>query len=364
MPNEIRIWSVADDDKLQEIGQTRLNFEARLEDWLDHDISLIDEDLIVIGRQVETDAGGYIDLLCLDSEGDLAIVELKRDKTPRDIVAQTLEYASWIVTLSGADVLRIAERRFTDSAGFARAFRTRYDKELPESINSNHRMIIVASEVDGRCERVINYLSERHGVNINAVTFQHFGEKGFSEYFARVFLIEPNQAEYRNRTQGSSKRLPNLSFSELEQIADERGVGKIYKYLVEELELSLSKGTTRSSIAFKGLFNLSEVSFKREDRQLAAQEKLAKNSNDLKSRRTIISLIPGESSTNEGLYFQAYSRRIREWTGKTEGEVTACLPADYQPWSFGTALDDWDGYQGYIKTLEEAGKLIALLAKK
>jgi hypothetical protein len=363
MPNEIRMWSVASDDSLREIGQTRLNFEARLEDWLERDISLIDDNLMVLGRQVETDTGGYIDLLCIDSEAELAIVELKRDKTPRDIIAQTLEYASWVCALTGSDILRIAEKRFANSTNFEQAFRNRFDKELPETINGNHRMIIVAAEVDGRCERVINYLSERYGVNINAATFQHFGDKVSEEYFARVFLIEPNQAEYRNRTQGTSKRLPNLSFEELEQIAESHGVGNLYRCLVEGLESGLLKSTTRSSVAFKGLFNLGEISFKRQDRQIAAQERISKQGAEVKSKRTVISFIPGESSAKEGLYFQVYKRRVKEWTGKTEDVILANLPTNIRPWSFGTAIEDWDGYQGFIKTPEEANRLIDLLKR-
>ena len=37
----------------------------------------------------------FPDLLGIDSEGNLVIVELKRDKAPREVVAQLLEYAAW-----------------------------------------------------------------------------------------------------------------------------------------------------------------------------------------------------------------------------------------------------------------------------
>ena len=63
---------------------------------------------MIIERQVKTDFGGIIDLLCLDSRGDLAIVELKRDKTPREIMAQMLDYASWVNDLSHERIAEIA----------------------------------------------------------------------------------------------------------------------------------------------------------------------------------------------------------------------------------------------------------------
>lgn len=49
----------------------------------------------MLDRQVETDYGTFIDILALDGEGVRHVIELKRDKTPRDIVAQALDYGSW-----------------------------------------------------------------------------------------------------------------------------------------------------------------------------------------------------------------------------------------------------------------------------
>lgn len=94
MTQDVRVWRISDHDTLNELQRSRLDLEARLEDWLAADIGVLDDDLLVIGRQVETDFGGVIDLLCMDASADLVVVELKRDKTPRQIVAQTLDYAS------------------------------------------------------------------------------------------------------------------------------------------------------------------------------------------------------------------------------------------------------------------------------
>ena len=49
---------------------------------------------MLIGRQVRTSFGGIIDLLAIAPDGSLVLIELKRDKTPREIVAQALDYAS------------------------------------------------------------------------------------------------------------------------------------------------------------------------------------------------------------------------------------------------------------------------------
>src|SRR5215207_10109271 len=92
VPEEVRIWEVFEGKTLREIEKVRLNLERRLEDWLEENISMLSKDLLVIGRQVKTDFGGIIDLLCLNSQGDITIVELKRDMTLREITAQVLDY--------------------------------------------------------------------------------------------------------------------------------------------------------------------------------------------------------------------------------------------------------------------------------
>ncbi|MDX2254905.1 MAG: endonuclease NucS [Pseudanabaenaceae cyanobacterium bins.39] len=77
MSPNTHVWQVKKDDFLVEINTSKLNFESRLEDWLVKDISILSKDLLVIGRQISTDFGGIIDLLCVDSLGDIVILELK-----------------------------------------------------------------------------------------------------------------------------------------------------------------------------------------------------------------------------------------------------------------------------------------------
>ena len=78
MSQKIRLWEVTQQDTLSEITSDEIDLDQRLEEWLANDISLLDPDLLVIGRQVRTAYDGEIDLLCMDSTGDLVVVELKK----------------------------------------------------------------------------------------------------------------------------------------------------------------------------------------------------------------------------------------------------------------------------------------------
>jgi RecB family endonuclease NucS len=108
MPFEMTLWRVAG-SKLESISASHLDAEQRLEDWIDADPSLLGMDLAIIGRQVQTDLGGRIDLLALDSDANCVILELKKGRTPREAVAQILEYAAWVKGLSYGELDRIAQ---------------------------------------------------------------------------------------------------------------------------------------------------------------------------------------------------------------------------------------------------------------
>ena len=74
--------------------------KKELEDILAEHIEILDADWLLIGRQVRTVAGKFIDLLCMDHDGDLIVVELKKDLTPREVTAQAIDYASCMADLT------------------------------------------------------------------------------------------------------------------------------------------------------------------------------------------------------------------------------------------------------------------------
>ena len=194
MAEEVRIWQVDNADALTEVKRSKLDLEARIEKWISSDISLLSPDLLIIGEQVETASGNFIDLLCIDRSGTLVIVELKRDKTPREVTAQALDYASWVKDLGIEEINGIATRFFTGKT-LKTAFQSRFGTDLPEVINEHHAMRVVASEIDDSTERIIRYLAETYGVDINAVRFQFFQAQDGSQFLVRTFTVAPEVVE-------------------------------------------------------------------------------------------------------------------------------------------------------------------------
>lgn len=203
MSVEVGLWRI--DGHLRRIHFTPMPNEQRLEDVITADIGVVDPNLLIIGRQVTTAYGKVIDLLALDADGNVVVIELKRDKTPRDVIAQLLDYGSWVRNLEDEDIARIfAEYQQLHHPGAASlslddAFRARFSvPDLPEVLNESHRLLLVASELDPASERIVTYLFEEHGVAINAVFFRFFRD-GDAEYLSRAWLLDPSEATATKR---------------------------------------------------------------------------------------------------------------------------------------------------------------------
>jgi hypothetical protein len=173
--------------------------EARLEDLIEADPTILGEPLLFIGRQVPTAHGKFVDLLAVGADGVLHILELKRDRTPREVVAQVLDYGSWATTLTHEDVLEIFDG-YHSGIAFEEAFLERFGVSPPEELNSGHTLTVVASEVDPATARIVEYLAG-YDVPLNVLFFRYFVDDD-RQYLARTWLVD----ETRGATADGSKK--------------------------------------------------------------------------------------------------------------------------------------------------------------
>src|SRR5438034_9637700 len=137
MPIQIGVWKLG--SKLQPITFQPLETERKLEDALASDLSLVGEGLLLIKRQVTTTSGKYVDILAVDVQGTLVVIELKRGRTPRDAVAQLLDYAAWAKNLSRQAIADYYSE-FHNGASFDEAYVGRFGSSVPEEINEQHKL--------------------------------------------------------------------------------------------------------------------------------------------------------------------------------------------------------------------------------
>lgn len=193
------IWKIGESP--QKLRPSALANEDLLEEQVMRDVSILNKDWLLIGRQVRTSYDKYIDLLAMDANGSIIVIELKKQKTPRDVVAQTIDYASWVASLTDSEIvdiyLKFAETYSRPHPSLDEAFETKFNVSLDDvAINESHQMVVVATELDASTERIINYLNDFAQISINALFFSAFEDQG-NTYLSRAWMIDPVENQER-----------------------------------------------------------------------------------------------------------------------------------------------------------------------
>ena len=202
--------------KLVETSRVQIDFEKHLEGWLEKSPwAVTGEPIIWIGRQSTAsldDATLFPDLIGVDIDGNIVIIELKKGRAPRDVVAQLLEYAAWANDLSDGDVYELSEQYLScgkdkSDKNFVELFLETFELDEMPSLNQKQRLFIVAEEVPPKVAKVCRFLRTVHGVDINCVRFSLYEtEKGerlvSSESVVGQEDVKPPKKDVTNRWSG------------------------------------------------------------------------------------------------------------------------------------------------------------------
>lgn len=166
---------------------SQLNMQEKdIEEILRKNIEMLcDEDsesMLIVGQQVRNEANGRLDLTAVDKDGDLVLIEIKRDKA--DIVnrtepfeVQAIRYAASCATINSTDELiqdffapyvehhkaefqpqsnltsiEIAKRKLDEF----------FDRNEITTFNTHQKIILVASEFDAQTLSAAAWLSDNH----------------------------------------------------------------------------------------------------------------------------------------------------------------------------------------------------------
>lgn len=220
MPTKIKTWEIKGKENIEKID-TSLEDEGRreredLQKWIIEDPEIIHENLEILDSEVYIE-GKPIDILGFLPEGSLVVVELKRGKSPRETVAQAIDYASKIAELETnniQDVLGVDIERKLKKMLQSR------DMELSD-LKEEPRILIVASEIDEATRSMIDYLSEIYEVPINGILFTYTKLSDGCEVLTRTAVV--SEEEFDKRV--------SISIQELKNIAENEGFFEILEIL-------------------------------------------------------------------------------------------------------------------------------------
>jgi hypothetical protein len=201
------IWKIGKHP--QKLTPVPIASESLLEEQITADISILNIGWMIIGQQVRTAYDKYIDLLAIDASGSVIIIELKRNKTPRDVVAQALDYASWVVNIDDSKLVDIfydySKKHSLKEQSLDLAFKSKFGISFDDvNYDGSHQMVIVAAELDASSERIINYLNDTAKIPVNVVFFTVF-EDGGNQYLSRAWMIPPEETQERSISKSSKE---------------------------------------------------------------------------------------------------------------------------------------------------------------
>ncbi len=196
MATEINSWQIVNGKLIQVSTSLVDNGRKEKEDlaeWIKSNPSILGDDIAIIGEQVKTKSGP-LDFLGIDRSGNLVVVELKRNKLPRDVLAQAIDYASDISSYETEELNNIC-------LGFTKENLDDFlcqkfpDTDFEEvSINQSQRLLLVGFAIEEPLHRMIEWLSEKYDVRINAVVLHYTKTKNGDEILSRTVII-PEEIE-------------------------------------------------------------------------------------------------------------------------------------------------------------------------
>jgi hypothetical protein len=130
-----------------------------------------------------------------------------------------------------------------------------------------------------------------------------------------------------------------LTEEQLHEIAKQNGVGELYTHLMVNLTpLFDRRRTTLTTLSFRGVFE--------------------------GKRKTIFSLVPGESDSVKGVKFRIYTARLSEYFTLTEEEAVSVLPQNRREWKYyENAPPEYWGFEGFFMNFNEANRFLNELQK-
>jgi len=209
----------------EKVNQTKFKQEEKLEkdweDWIENNPSILGERLLIIGRQVQIpEVYDRIDLLALDTNGNVVIIELKKGglKDPVDI--QSLRYASYVSRWEYEDLEKQAKNYFSEKGEEEFNFNDKFEEfcssagidEIPD-LNQDQRIIIVGSKLKEKLGSVALWLRE-HSIDIKIIEVSLYKDGDNLFLSPQVIIPVPTTEKFEIGKHALRKDRPWLSNGE------------------------------------------------------------------------------------------------------------------------------------------------------
>lgn len=213
--SEIRAEAAPTELTLKDLGLK----EAQLEEFIRKNIQLIftfgqedddDETLLIVGQQVANASGGRNDLVALDGNGNLVVIEIKRDAQDMIIRSEPMEiqairYVASLATIKDpedlvdqffARYIRKWHKEFDLGQLAPEDFGKQKVKEFLQGnkadskFNTQQRIILVASDFDDQTLSASAWMS-KNGIDISCIRIKPIREEMKATLFLEIERLIP-----------------------------------------------------------------------------------------------------------------------------------------------------------------------------
>jgi hypothetical protein len=207
-----------------------------IQEWIEKSPEIIEENLLIIGKEVILPSDIRLDLLAIDKKSNLVILELKRDTSGKNIDWQAVKYASYCSSFSNTDIFRqFAEYLGTNEDEAETKIEEFIDAENFENLNEKQRIILVSKEFHSDVVSSVLWLRD-YGIDISCVKLTPYSDGNGSLFIVPNKIIPLPEAEdylvKKEKKQKEVRQSKMSSFSlEKSEYDDDN--------LMKELKLSL-----------------------------------------------------------------------------------------------------------------------------
>ncbi|MCG8483055.1 MAG: hypothetical protein MJA31_07075 [Clostridia bacterium] len=220
-----------------------------------------EESMLIVGREVENQEKGRSDLTAVDSNGNIVLIEIKRDKKDIEIRKEAFEFQAIRYAASYATIETTDELVKKVYAPYIEKYKNEFDlgeltsyelgiRKLNEFLNVNNavksfnkkqRIILVASDFDGQTLSAVAWLNSNH-VDMNCYRLMPYKIK--DEVYLNIKKLLPitSYEDYYVNLLDKSESISAKSNSQITR----RALPKIDKMLewgvVKEGDMIIAKG--------------------------------------------------------------------------------------------------------------------------
>lgn len=219
-----------------------------------------EQEIRLLGSEIRLPSGGRLDLLFVTSKGNLILVELKRERSHREAIAQLFDYASDIQSMSFAELMNrigkniktpieLCEELFEDISEeakeeFERMIRTTMTE--PKSL----KLVLVSYSFGEDTIRVVSWL-RKASFDINLIEFDYFRDGNLEMFVPR--LLFSDDAEMSKTTTKTSEAgiIYETFFSDVLSIFKEIKPGVTERRARAKSRLKIPLGHTETYLEWK-----------------------------------------------------------------------------------------------------------------